>query len=140
VDDDSWVNVPALVTLLSSLNASEPQAMGWVWLEVWTRSHMFLSGGGVIAMTRPAFERVAPALYDDGRCGFCRTNDVTVSHCLWRLGVPLVHHTKHYPDKWPPRGVSLLDVADHVAVHYSTLVSGGLTALSEQFWRWGRFV
>jgi hypothetical protein len=139
VDDDSWVNVPALVTLLSSLNASEPQAMGWVWSGMWGRSHMFFSGGGVIAMTRPAFERVAPALYDDGRCGFCMSNDVTLTYCLWRLGVPLVHSPRHHTDLWYPRPASSLEVADQIAAHYSLGVAEYLTMLSEQHWEWGRF-
>jgi hypothetical protein len=100
---------------------------------------MFFSGGGVIAMTRPAFERVAPALYDTSVCGHCGANDLTLTYCLWRLGVPLVHSPRHIADHWNPRPASSLEVADQIAAHYSLSVAEYLTTLSEQHWEWGRF-
>ena len=117
-DDDTFVNADALLAFAARQNASRPVAFGFLFNPgFWNppRAFSYFSGGAGMLLSREAFARLvrtAPPTAaqgpPDGGGGSDRDrsfacayrggpNDVTISGCLWRAGVLLVHH----PGFWP---------------------------------------
>ena len=54
VDDDTWINVPALLDYFGAYSETLPVAFGYVWDDVWARGAVYSGGAGII-MSRSAF-------------------------------------------------------------------------------------
>lgn len=121
-DDDTWVNVPALLDLLSKYDFRCPVTFGYVWSNMWIEDLDYVSGGAGILMSQEAFMQLTPSFYTDD-CPFFNYNDVTFGRCSWAKQVQIVHHRGFYfdpPDRSKDRHevVWLPPIAEAVTYHY----------------------
>ena len=93
-DDDTFVNVPALLSLLRELRHSRqlPFMTGNVF-DIVTRGEAlpYCVGGAGFVMTLPAARMVAERLYSV-ECPFVEFNDDTIGYCALQLNVSVVHN------------------------------------------------
>ena len=130
VDDDTFVNYNQLVDFVAHLNYKIPVIFGFVWTEKeWQTELPFPSGGAGILLSKAAFDKVVPELYD-GKCPFKGVNDVTIGTCANALSILLVHTNKLSPNNQPYAGFSkslkghMYHVPnlllDKITIHYAT--------------------
>ncbi|KAJ3121021.1 hypothetical protein HK098_004061 [Nowakowskiella sp. JEL0407] len=84
VDDDTWLNIPALIRYLIKFDYKLPMGIGWVHLL--RKTTAIYSGGAAMIFSKPAMDLIAPNLYTDV-CPFATANDVTLSQCVFNLRV-----------------------------------------------------
>lgn len=94
-DDDTWVNVPALLQFLQPYNPDLPIAFGFVLDNLWTSNVALLSGGATIALSRAAFHNLSDFLYTS-TVPFADMNDVTLGAGFRALSILQVHSGKFY--------------------------------------------
>lgn len=97
-DDDTWVNVPAILSYLHFFDYRLLLSIGYIWDDVWEPKWSFLSGGAGIVLSRAAFMITIPAIYTK-ECPFERANDVTLMHCQKQKGVTKIHSDRFFYDK-----------------------------------------
>jgi len=121
-DDDTWVNVPALLDLASAYHYRCPVSFGYVWSHVWIEDFDYISGGAGLLLSQRAFLELTPAFYTD-QCPFAHYNDITFGRCAWTLKVQMVHHRGFYFDP-PERSkdrhevVWFPPIAEAITYHY----------------------
>eukprot|EP00808_Paulinella_micropora_P028883 g31483.t1 len=98
-DDETWVNVPALLDLASAYDPRCPVAFGYVWSKVWIEDFDYISGGAGLLLSASAYSMLTPSFFTD-KCPFSHYDDVTFAKCAWALRVQIVHHRGFYFD--PP--------------------------------------
>lgn len=94
VDDDTWVNVPALSRFLGWLPANSIMMCGHR-----ARNGMFNGGGGIL-ISRRLYEIMVPRLYSV-QCPFLGVNDDTVTECARKTTNATLMHSSafsFYPD------------------------------------------
>jgi len=102
VDDDTFVNVPVLLSLLHGFDSRHRLAYGHVHAHPgWDpefKNTSFLSGGAGMLVTKDALHCVSGHLFTP-ECDFgTHLNDVTLSLCLRRCGTVLVHSALFRPE------------------------------------------
>jgi hypothetical protein len=113
VDDDTCLNVPALLSYLQLFDHRVSLSLGYVWDDLWESRWSFHSGGAGVVFSQPAFVSVVPAIYSK-ECPFAGNNDVTWMHCQKRRGVPKIHSDRFFPNT-----VTLIGSSDrHTPVEY----------------------
>jgi len=121
-DDDTWINIPALLDLIKQYDHRCPVTFGYVWSHVWVEDFDYISGGAGLLMSQRAFSLLTPAFYTD-QCPFAHYNDITFGRCAWALRVQIVHHRGFYFDP-PERSkdrhemVWFPPIAEAVSYHY----------------------
>lgn len=95
VDDDTWVNVPALLSYLQLFDHRLPLSIGYIWDHIWEKEWSYFSGGGGIVFSQPAFVSVIPAIYTT-ECPFKKWNDITLMYCQKRKGITKIHSDRFY--------------------------------------------
>jgi type II secretory pathway pseudopilin PulG len=91
IDDASWVNIPALLSLLHHYNHQCPIAMGAIWSQTNSADASYAAGTAGILLSHASFIKVTSALATPA-CEYLSTGtDRTISQCLWRQHVQLVH-------------------------------------------------
>lgn len=101
VDDDTFINVPFLVSFLRRLPHSLPVLLGFMFNDPeWEpiKNISWPSGGAGMLMSRVAFERLAALLFTP-ECQVIRNyNDMTLGLCSSKARVAKVHSGKFYPE------------------------------------------
>jgi hypothetical protein len=122
-DDDSWVNIPALLQLASQYDFRCPVMMGYVWSKVWIEDLDYLSGGAGMLLSQEAFNQLSPAFYTE-ECPFSHNyNEITFGRCAWARKIQLVHQRGFFYDP-PERSkdrhevVWFPPIAEAVTYHY----------------------
>lgn len=95
VDDDTWINIPALLHFLHHYSPELPVNFGFVWDDVWELGKSVQSGGAAMVLSRMAFHNLADNLYTD-KIPFDKLNDVTLANGCKALGIVLVHSDKFH--------------------------------------------
>jgi hypothetical protein len=157
VDDDTWVNVPALLDTLSQLRPDVSAVLGYVWDGMrWNSNMAALAGGAGMLLSAAAAATLAsrlPTAATDpaadlapGACAFCGYNDVSLSACAWHSGVPVVHVSALRPHAPPWEDVirddavrvfpwSPADAVSTLSFHYATADdTARLDGLAAQVW------
>ena len=141
VDDDTWVNVPALLSYLQLFDHRASLSLGFLWDDVWVAKWSFVTGGAGVIFSQAAFVSVVPAIYGE-ECPFNTANDVTWMHCQKRKGV-----TKIHSDRFSPNPVSTHDGLQHlfpvfyvgkISFHYMTdlRIAQRMTCDVAAYWKW----
>mmetsp|Transcript_20462 Transcript_20462/g.40513 ORF Transcript_20462/g.40513 Transcript_20462/m.40513 type:complete len:370 (+) Transcript_20462:120-1229(+) len=99
VDDDTWVNIPALVQLAGSYDNRCPVAFGYVWSHVWIEDLDYVSGAAGVLLSSKSFLQMAPSFHSE-TCPFVHYNDITFGRCTWAQDVQIIHHRGFFFD--PP--------------------------------------
>jgi hypothetical protein len=121
-DDDTWVNIPALLDLTNRYHHQCPVTFGYVWSHVWIEDFDYISGGAGLLLSQKAFRDLTPSFYTD-ICPFAHYNDITFARCAWTLKVQMVHHRGFYFDP-PERSkdrhevVWFPPIAEAITYHY----------------------
>jgi hypothetical protein len=97
VDDDTWLNIPALLNLMARFNADCPVILSYIWSGIWVEDFDYASGAAGFLVSRAAFEAIAPAF--DKECAFAHYNEIAFSKCAWERQVQLLHHRGFYFDR-----------------------------------------
>lgn len=100
VDDDTWVNIYELPSLLFGWDVRAPFMLSFIWnnpIFATERPRTWPSGGAGMLVTRAAAEILAKNLYTEV-CPFDTENDRTIGHCAWRTGIALVHSPLFDPE------------------------------------------
>jgi Fringe-like len=92
-DDDTWINVPALLSYLSDYDSNLPIAIGFIWDGFYLPRWSFLAGGSGIVLSRTTFNLITPLLYTE-RCPFLHLNDLTISLCLFQAQILKIHSNR----------------------------------------------
>jgi len=127
-DDDTWVNVPALLEVAARYDPLCPVTFGYVWSNTgWTHDRNeepldYVSSSAGLLVSQRAFLKLAPAL-GMASCPYMPYADITFGRCSWTSKVQIVHHRGFYfdpPDRSPDRHamVWLPPVAEAVTYHY----------------------
>ena len=141
VDDDTWVNVPALLSYLQLFDHRVSLSLGYLWDDLWISDWSFHSGGAGVVFSQPAFVSVVPAMYS-AVCPFAGTNDVTWMRCEKRKGVTKIHSDRFSPDAVPLHGEfqRLLPVryVGRITSHYVTdlKMARRMTCDVAAYWKW----
>lgn len=94
VDDDSFVNLPALLRYASRFDADEPLLIGHVLNGIWPRVRGFSGGAGML-LSRAALQRFGQALASGAmplpQAGRRESNDRHIARWAPTLGVRCVH-------------------------------------------------
>jgi len=121
-DDDTWVNIPALLDLTNRYHHLCPVTFGYIWSHVWIEDFDYISGGAGLLLSQKAFRDMTPAFYTDV-CPFDHYNDITFARCAWTLKVQMIHHRGFYFDP-PERSkdrhevVWFPPIAEAITYHY----------------------
>ena len=86
-----------LLQFVQNINPLCPTAFGYVWSRIWAEEADYLSGPAGRLLSHQAFWLLASE-FDSNNCKFHRPNDVTMSKCMWRQGVQLIHDRAFYYD------------------------------------------
>lgn len=98
IDDDTFVNLAALPSLLAGWDVRVPMLLSFIWHSPhFGPGRTWPSGGAGMLMTRSAVRLFADNLYTD-RCAFLGENDLTLGACAWRVGVALVQSPLFDPE------------------------------------------
>ena len=103
VDDDTWVNVPALMSYLQLFDHRASQSFGYIWDNTGVLGWSFHSGGAGVVFSQAAFVSMVPAICSK-ECPFDHANDVTWMRCQKRMGVTKIHSDRFSPDAVPLHG------------------------------------
>lgn len=109
-DDDTWVNIPALLDLAGRYHHACPVTVGYVWSQAsngQTLSSDYVSASAGLLMSQAAFLGLTPAFLTE-RCPSGQWSDMTFGRCAWSQKVQIVHHLGFYYDK-PDRSSELHD-------------------------------
>jgi hypothetical protein len=123
-DDDSWVNIPALLDLISRYDSRCPVVFGYVWSKIWIEDLDYHSGGAGLLMTGDAFRILSEAFYTS-ECPFRQYHDITFGRCAWTKKVQIVHHRGFFYDP-PERSkdrhemIWLPEIGEAISYHYVT--------------------
>ena len=99
IDDDTWVNIPALLNVLSKYNPDCPIILSYIWSGIWVEDLEYVSSAAGILISRAAYELLAPALSNNPECEFAHYNEIAFSKCTWYLSIQLIHHNGFYFDR-----------------------------------------
>ena len=141
VDDDTWVNVPALLSYLQLFDHRASMSLGYIWDNTGVPGWSFHSGGAGVVFSQPAFVSVVPAIYSN-ECPFDAANDVTWMRCQKRKGVTKIHSDRFYPDTIPVHSGSsdLLPIyhISRITFHYITdlRMARRMTCDVAAYWKW----
>ena len=141
VDDDTWVNVPALLSYLQLFDHRASLSLGYVWDDLWMSSWSFHSGGAGVVFSRSAFVSMVPAIYSE-ECPFHAYNDVTWMRCQKRKGVTKIHSDRFSPGAVPLHGEfqRLLPgwYVGRMTFHYITdlRMARRMTCDVAAYWKW----
>jgi len=138
VDDDTWLNIPALLHFLQPYSPDLPLNFGYVWDNMWEPGRVVQSGGSGMVLSRNAFQQLADHLYTK-TFDFQSLNDITIANGCKALGILIVHSDKFYWDKvitvdnklYPPNYVA--KISYHYANDPNLLVR--MTCDSGMFWK-----
>jgi len=140
-DDDTWVNIPALLDLTRQYDYRCPVTFGYVWSHVWMEEFDYISGGAGLLLSSSAFTTLTPAFYTDV-CPFAHYNDITFGRCAWALQVQIVHHRGFYFDP-PERSkdrhetVWFPPIAEAITYHYVHAEEMAImTNYANERWQW----
>ncbi|CAF3383824.1 unnamed protein product [Rotaria socialis] len=97
-DDDTWINIPALLSYLQFFDHRLLLSIGYIWDDMWVTGWSYFSGGGGIVFSQVAFMSTMPAIYTK-ECPFQTWNDVTLMHCQKQKGVTKIHSDRFFYDK-----------------------------------------
>lgn len=112
VDDDTWVNIPALRRYLTQL---APLQSGRVITGFRHPPSGMFNGGAGIVLSASAFWLIADALFSRA-CPFSDTNDNTISLCAMTLGNLTMLHSNLF-SFFPPPMSSVADFVEKVSIH-----------------------
>ena len=141
VDDDTWVNVPALLSYLQLFDHRVSLSLGFIWDDLWISDWSFHSGGAGVVFSQAAFVSVIPAIYSN-ECPFDAANDVTWMRCEKRKGVTKIHSDRFSPDAVPLHGEfqRLLPswYVGRITFHYVTdlRMARRMTCDVAAYWKW----
>jgi hypothetical protein len=102
VDDDTFVNVPALMSFLYGIPLHMPMLVSYIWYNPpppnpVARNFAFPSGGAGMLFTRPGLQQLGSVLFSP----LCEvrepTNDVTIGWCCQPGNITRVHSLKFVP-------------------------------------------
>lgn len=100
VDDDTFVNIAQMPSLLSNWDVQAPMLMGYMWQDAPFGPGTTWPAGSAMLITRSAVKKFADNLYVSPGCEFRLENDLTLGHCAWRTGVALVHSSLFDAEAW----------------------------------------
>ena len=136
VDDDTWVNVPALFSYLQYFDHRLRLSIGYVWDNTWVPGWSYFSGGGGIVLSHAAFIEIIPTVYTL-QCLHTGFNDITIGQCAKEKGVLKIHSDRFYYNSvfsyntFPHFG-------HHVSFHYvnESKTFKMLTCTVAALWKW----
>ena len=141
VDDDTWVNVPALLSYLQFFDYRMSLSLGYLWDDVWVPQWAYFPGGGGVVFSQSAFVTTVPAIYSK-ECPYQGFNDVTWMRCQKKKGVTKIYSDRFCPYAVPLWGPSQLLMPVHyvgkITFHYMTNPSivRRMTCDVAAYWRW----
>ena len=136
VDDDTWVNVPALFSYLQYFDHRLRLSIGYVWDNTWVPGWSYFSGGSGIVLSHAAFIEIIPTVYTL-QCLHTGFNDITIGQCAKEKGVLKIHSDRFYYNSvfsyntFPHFG-------HHVSFHYvnESKTFKMLTCTVAALWKW----
>lgn len=99
LDDDTFVNVPALLNFLSKFWHEMPLAFGHVWVDNTVPAPWSFLSGAAMFFTKNALQRVTRVLFTESCPTVSFLNDVMLSTCSRKVGVAMVHSSGFNPEK-----------------------------------------
>ena len=141
VDDDTWVNVPALFSYLQLFDHRVSLSFGYVWDHMWVADAAYFSGGAGVVLSHPAFVSMVPAIYSK-ECPFHTYNDVTWLHCQKKKGVTKIHSSRFVPDTLflmgPYNQLTPVEYVDKITFHYilNPIIARRMTCDVAAYWKW----
>ena len=141
VDDDTWVNVPALFSYLQLFDHRVSLSLGYVWDHMWVADAAYFSGGAGVVLSQPAFVSMVPAIYSK-ECPFHTYNDVTWLHCQKRKGVTKIHSSRFVPETLtlvgPYNQLTPVEYVDKITFHYilNPIIARRMTCDVAAYWKW----
>jgi hypothetical protein len=101
VDDDTYFDVGQAAALARRVDHRVPAVLGHLFRGMLRFAGVApmcsVSGGAGMLLSAAAARALAGALYTP-TCPFYGLNDLTLSRCAYRLGIPLVHHDGFQPE------------------------------------------
>jgi hypothetical protein len=140
-DDDTWINVPALLSYLQLFDYRMKLSIGYIWDNTGVSGWSFLSGGAGIVLSQSAFMSVMPAIYTK-ECPFKEANDVTLMHCQKKKGIIKIHSDRFFwndiPDMNPFRHIMPIYYVSKVSFHYinDSVIAKKMTCDVAVYWKW----
>ncbi|CAF2934806.1 unnamed protein product [Rotaria sp. Silwood2] len=140
-DDDTWINVPALLSYLQLFDHRLLLSIGYIWDNIWVPGWSFFSGGGGVVFSQTAFMSTIPAIYTK-ECPFQSWNDVTFKHCQKQKGVTKIHSDRFFYDMAHVIGGShnLMPISyvGKVTFHYvnNAAIARRMTCDAAVYWKW----
>jgi len=122
VDDDTFVNLPILLSLVRQIPPSLPLVVGHMWdsppWDIQLKGVAWPSGGAGMLFTKAGFQRLALNLFEPA-CDMRRClNDVAIGLCATASKVTKIHSDKFKPERNKTSSRPLIhDAAVAVTVH-----------------------
>ncbi|CAF4828925.1 unnamed protein product, partial [Rotaria sp. Silwood1] len=62
-DDDTWINVPAILSYLKFFDHRLLLSIGYIWDDMWVTGWAYFTGGGGIVLSQAAFLSIIPSIF-----------------------------------------------------------------------------
>ncbi|CAF2913863.1 unnamed protein product [Rotaria sp. Silwood2] len=140
VDDDTWVNIPALLSYLRLFDHRLLLSIGYIWDNINVGGWAYFSGGAGIVFSHPAFMSVMPAIYTT-TCPFKGLNDITFMHCQKQKGVTKINSDRFFYEKPHTlsefRIVTPVSYVGYVTFHYvsNAQLARQMTCDTAAYWK-----
>ncbi len=140
-DDDTWINVPALLSYLQLFDYRMKLSIGYIWDDIWITGWSYFSGGAGIVLSQSAFMSVMPAIYTK-ECPFKDWNDLTLMHCQKQKGITKIHSDRFFwnniPDMNSFHRLMPVYYVSKVTFHYVNdgIVAKRMTCDVAVYWKW----
>ncbi|CAF3418548.1 unnamed protein product [Rotaria sp. Silwood1] len=140
-DDDTWINVPALLSYLQLFDHRLLLSIGYIWDDIWVPGWSYFSGGGGVVFSQAAFISTMPAIYTK-ECPFRSWNDVTFMYCQKQKRVTKIHSDRFFYDKAHIVGgihhLMPISYVGKVTLHYvnNAAIARRMTCDAAVYWKW----
>ena len=141
VDNEAWINVPALLSYLQWFDHRLSLSLGYIWDNTWMPGWSSFSEGGGVILSQTAFVSMARAMYGE-ECPFHPYDDVTWMQCQKVKGVTKIHSNRFFPDTGtlmiPPYRLTPVEYAGKITFQHinNPVIVRRLTCDVGAYWKW----